>query len=70
VARRRNVAWAEVAAHRHARQAERKVRGERRERGVGALAAGRGIRDDSDVMTALCLAAGEIADMAEQAAYG
>ena len=56
------------AAHRHAGEAEREVRGEGRERRIGALAAGRGIGHDADLVAARGLAAREIDHVAEQPA--
>ena len=65
---RRDVAHSDVAAHRHAGEAEREVRGERREGRCGAFATGRGIGHDADLVAARRLTAREIEHVAEQAA--
>ena len=63
-----HVAPADMAAHRDAAQAQREVRGERRERRIGAFAAGRGIGHDTDRVPARGLRARQVEDVPEQPA--
>ena len=68
VALRRKIAQSHVPAHRHARQAERKLAFERIECRIGARAAGRGIRHNADRMPARCLRARKIDHVTKQPA--
>lgn len=63
---RRAVAVADVPAHRHPRHAQRQGLLECCELPVGRVAAGAGIRDDTDRMAALCLLGRQISDVPEQ----
>ena len=68
VADRRDIGHPDVAGHRHSREAERQQPREFRERRLCLPPAARRIGNDADRVPARRLAAGEVADVPEQAA--
>jgi hypothetical protein len=62
------IAKVHMAAHGQTRETERELRGKLGENRLGPRAAGVRVGNDSDLMAAHGLAAGEIDDMSEQAA--
>ena len=64
----REIADMRIAVHRDPRDAEGEMRREFRERALGPLASGRGVADEADGVPGLGLEAGEIDDVAKQAA--
>ena len=66
---RGNIPHADLAAHRHARQAERQRAGKLRQHSFGARAAASRIGDDPHTVAAPGLGAGEVDDVTKQPAH-